>query len=122
MNELPKGIQVLASGYADTPQPDVQRDEMDRGPVNQELINTRLRWEMGVTFLMETRQALEDFEHWYTNTIRIIGWFDVRHPRTGQTIRARFPKGERGAAEMIAPGWRASSVTAKLEYYTDGVP
>lgn len=116
MNELPPGVQVLVSGFADTPMPDVQRDEMDRGPINQELINTRLRWEMDVQFLMESRQALTDIMFWYRNTIGIIGYFDMVHPRTGQTIRARLVKGEMGAALPIAPGWRASTIQAKLEY------
>lgn len=122
MNELPAGVQVLVAGFADTPKPDVQRDEMDRGPVNQELINTRLRWEMDVTFLMESKQALEEFEFWYTRTIRIIGWFDLKHPRTKKVIRARLVDGERQAAVPIAPGFRASTISAKLEYYADDIP
>lgn len=121
MNELPAGVQVLVAGFEDTPKPDVQRDEMDRGPANQELINSRLRWEMAVTFLMESRSALDAFEFWYTSTIKIIGWWDMRHPRTGKMIRCRLIKGERGSAVPIAPGFRASTVTATVEYMTNGI-
>lgn len=120
MNELPSGVQVLAAGFEDVPKPDVQRDEMDRGPMNQELINQRIRYEMTVTFLMDTRSALDAFEHWYTNVIKIVGWWDMPHPRTGKTIRVRLIKGERGAAVPIVPGFRAATVTATVEYLTNG--
>ena len=119
MNELPKGIRLLTEGYSDTPKPEVVRDEMDRGPANQELLNTRMRMEMQVTFFMDTRAKLEAFEDWYRNTIRIIDWFDTVHPRTGVAIRARFPNGERGPAVALVPGFRASSVNATVEYYED---
>lgn len=122
MNELPQGVQVLVSGFTDTPMPDVQRDEMDRGPINQELINTRLRWEMDAVFLMESRKALDEVLFWYTNTIRIIGYFDMRHPRTGKQIRARLVKGELGSPVPIAPGFRASTIQTKLEYFHDDIP
>ena len=118
MNELPSGVQILLGGFSESPQPQVQRDEMERGPVNQELINSRLRWEMPVQFLMESKQALTDMLAWYTRTIRVIGFFDMRHPRTGEVIRARLVEGKMEQAVPIAPDWRASTINATIEYWT----
>jgi hypothetical protein len=117
MNELPSGVQVLVAGYGETPSPQVLRDEMDRGPVNQELINSRMRWTMSVTFLMESKAALDALLVWYRDTIKVIGYFTLNHPRTGKPIQARLVEGKLGTISPLAPGFRASSVSVELEYY-----
>lgn len=117
MNELPEGVQVLVAGFGETPDPDVQRDEMERGPINQELLNSRIRWTITVTFMMESKAALAAFFSWYRNTIKVIGYFTMKHPRTGEELQFRLVDGKIGTAAPIAPNWRASTIAAELEYF-----
>lgn len=118
MNELPNGVQILLGGFSESPDPQVQRDEMERGPVNQELLNTRMRWSMPIQFLMESREALDALLAWYRNDIKVIGFFPMRHPRTGETIQARLVEGKLENAVPIAPNWRASTINCEVEYWT----
>lgn len=117
MNELPAGVQVLFSGYQEEPHPDVQRDEMDRGPINQELLNSRMRWTMPLTLLILSPEAFDALTNWYTNTIRVIGWFDIKHPRTGETLKVRLEDGKLGALQPIRPGFKAGQVQITVEYW-----
>lgn len=117
MAALPQGVKLLVAGFGDTPEPSVQRDEMDRGPINQELLNSRVLWKMQATLLMETKAAQAAFDNFWRNEVGIIGWFDLVHPRTGQLLSVRFVGGKIGTATMIAPGWRAASRAVELEYY-----
>ena len=97
--------------------PRVQRDEMDRGPANQELINSRMLWNTKATLIFETKEAIATFLDWWQNTIGVIGWFEMPHPRTGQTIRARVPSGAVGDISPLASGFYAATVATTLEYY-----
>lgn len=117
MSTIPKGVQFLAAGFGETPEPTVQRDEMERGPINQELINTRVRYVMPVTILMESKAAITLFMDWWKTELGVIGYFDLKHPRTGEMLRARFVSGKIGTLTQIAPGWRAASTSAELEYW-----
>lgn len=117
MSTIPKGVKFLAEGFGETPEPTVQRDEMERGPINQELINSRMRYVLPVTILMERKQYIADFMSWWKNDLGVIGYFDLKHPRTGEMIRARFVGGKIGTLQMIAPGWRAASLSTELEYW-----
>lgn len=117
MNELPKGVQILLGGFSESPHPDIQRDDMERGPVNQELLNTRIRWSMPVQFLIQGKDTLAALLSWYTDTIKVVGFFDMPHPRTGEIIRARLVEGRLDQATMIAPKWRASTINCEVEYW-----
>ncbi len=117
MNELPAGVQVLFAGFQEEPHPDVQRDEMERGPINQELLNSRMRWTMPLTLLILEAAAFDALLDWYSNTIRVIGWFDIKHPRTRETIQVRLEKGVLGPLQPIRPGWKAGQVQITVEYW-----
>lgn len=117
MSTIPEGVQFLVEGFGETPEPTVQRDEMERGPINQELINTRVRYVMPVTILMTSKAAIAAFESWWKNDLGVIGYFDLKHPRTGVMLRARFVSGKIGTLEQVAPGWRAAKTSTELEYW-----
>lgn len=117
MVTLPFGTRIVFSGFGEKPTPDVQRDEMERGPANQELLNSRVRVEVSATLLFESRDAITAFFNWYYNTIKVIGYFDMIHPRTGQLIQARFIGGDIGTVSPLAPGFYAGSTTTTIEYY-----
>lgn len=102
---------------SDTPKPTVDRTEMDRGPAQQRLVPGRVLFQSAFEFLFESNDDVNNFMDWYVNTIGVIGWFTMKHPRTGATITARFPKGELGDIVPITGGYGMSSVTTTVEYY-----
>lgn len=117
MNEMPQGVRPLYSGFSEEPHPDVQRDEMDRGPVNQELLNSRIRWTLQLDLLLEEETAFDALIVWYSQTIRVIGSFDMKHPRTGETLRCSLVDGKLGVLQPIRPGFKAGTVPITVEFY-----
>lgn len=117
MNELPEGVKVLFSGFNEEPHPQVQRDEMERGPVNQELLNSRMRWTMPLSLFLDRAEAFDALIRWYTETIRVIGFFDLKHPRTQETIRCRLEEGKLGTLQPVRPGFKAGTVDIVVEFW-----
>lgn len=115
---LPSYTRAIMSTASDTPKPQVERVEMDRGPAQQRLVNSRVLFNMAVEFLFETNADLNDFvDNWYTSTIGVIGWFTMRHPRTGATVTCRFPSGALGDVTPITGGYTMATVSSVVEYY-----
>lgn len=117
MNELPSGVRLLFTGFNEEPHPEVQRDEMDRGPINQELLNSRMRWTMPLALFLDRAETFDALITWYTDTIRVIGWFNMKHPRTGKELRVRLVDGKLGALQPIRPGWKAGTVDITVEFW-----
>ena len=116
-NALPSYARAIMASASDTPKPSVDRVEMDRGPAQQRLVNARLLRNMAVELLFQSQDDVNNFDIWYSTTIGVIGWFTMRHPRTGQTITARFPSGLLGDVTPITGGYAMASVTTTIEYY-----
>lgn len=102
MATLPSYVTVRMSGYGEEFDPSVERTEMERGIPKQRCINTRVMATLRLSFLFPTSTDAANFEEWYFDTIKRIGWFDMTHPRTGGTISARFPGGNIGEMRSIS--------------------
>lgn len=116
MASLPSYVAVRFPDYGETPQPSVERTEMERGVPKQRRTNSQTLVQVQATFLFMSSAAASDFEAWYYNTIGIVGWFTMPHPRTGQTINARFVGGNIGTLSPLSPTFSQSYRTVTLEY------
>lgn len=96
MATLPTYVRLLLDGAAEKFDPAIVKSEMERGLAKQRLGNSRVVKKLSATLLFKTAADATAFEDWYFNTIRRIGFFDVVHPRTGQTIAMRFEGGAIG--------------------------
>lgn len=116
MAALPNYVGFLFSDFGETPAPSVLRTAMERGVPKERLINSHVLVQMRVTLVFRTPQQATDFETWYYEDIQRIGWFDMPHPRTAQTIRARFVAGDIGTLVPRVPTFKGSQRTASIEY------
>lgn len=116
METFPDYAEILFAEYGEDFEPSVERTEMERGVPRQRVLNTHVLQTMGASVLFRSQQAAFDFEDWYFNRLKRIGWFNVRNPRTGQTVQARFQAGKIGRLEPLAPGFRLSKRDLVLEY------
>lgn len=109
MAALPGYVGVLYDSIRDRPNPSVERTEMERGVAKQRRTNTGTLISLPLTFDFATMDDAEAFLDWYFDVIRIVDFFDMTHPRTGATIRARFVGGDVGElrpAEGIDRPWQ----------------
>lgn len=90
----PSKFKILREGFSETPTDRVISSQMDVGPAKK-----RRRTILGVkniSFMVQTTIAdYADFEQFYLDND--VGSFDFTHPRTNQTVKARFvsvPTGE----------------------------
>lgn len=90
----PSKFKILREGFSETPADRVISSQMDVGPAKK-----RRRTILGVkniSFMVQTTIAdYADFEQFYLDND--VGSFDFTHPRTNQTVKARFvsvPTGE----------------------------
>lgn len=102
MAALPSYVVVRMSGYSEDIEPSVERTEMERGPAKQMLLNSQVLVTLKLSFLFPTTARSEEFLDWYMDTIKRIGYFDMRHPRTGQTVSVRFPGGNIGTLRSLS--------------------
>lgn len=116
MAALPAYVGFLFSGYGETPNPSVERTEMERGVPVERVLNSQVLVQIRVTFVFRSPEQATGFETWYYEDIKRIGWFDMPHPRTGQTITARFVAGNIGTLVPRVPTFRGSQRDVTLEY------
>lgn len=102
MAALPSYVTVRMTGFSESFDASVQRTEMERGMPKQRLLNTQVLQKLNVSLLMATAEQAEDFIDWYLDTIKRIGFFTMRHPRTGATISVRFEGGSIGELRSIS--------------------
>jgi len=96
MAQLPSTALVMFSNLQNGFDPSVQRDEMERGPAKERVLNSRVAMTQALSLYFETLAAADEFEAWYFDVIGRIGWFTMRHPYRGTTITVRFIKGDIG--------------------------
>jgi hypothetical protein len=116
MAALPDYVSLLLAGQADSFDPGVVRSEMERGLAKQRVGNSRVVRKLSATLQFESNADVNAFEDWYFNTIRRIGFFDVRHPRTGVLTPMRFENGSIGELTPAVNGYRIASRAVVLEY------
>ena len=104
--------------FSETPEPVVERSQMERGVPKQRRISSDARVEVQLTLHFDSAAEIAAFEAWFYTTIKAgQDWFDWPHPRTGATLQARIVGGELGALSYLAPtlGWAKRGL--KLEYW-----
>lgn len=116
MSQLPAYVHVLLDGFGETPDPSVERTEMERGMAKQRIINTDVVVAVAATFLFDTLADHAAFMTWYRTDIVRVAFFGMAHPLTGEALQARFVGGDIGtlqSGQATGKGWRRS---VKLEY------
>jgi len=116
MAEFPTYAQILADGFTESFDPAVERTDMERGVPKQRLINTQVLVKLNATLLFRSAADVDAFEAWYFDAIKRIGWFQMKHPRTGATITARFEGGSIGSLSPLAPRFYIASRSVVMEY------
>lgn len=116
MAALPDYVSLLLAGQGDAFDPSVIRSEVERGLAKQRVGNSRVVRKLNATLHFESQADANAFEAWYFHTIRRIGFFDVRHPRTGVLIPMRFEGGNIGELVPAVNGYHIASRAVVLEY------
>lgn len=116
MAALPEYVTVLFDGYGEEFEPAVLRSEMERGPPKERLLNTQVLQQVAARLLFKSKADAASFEAWYFDTIKRVGYFDVAHPRTGNTISAKFRGGEIGRLVPLVPDFSWSVRDVVIEY------
>jgi len=114
--DFPSYAHILADGFTESFDPAVERTDMERGVPKQRLVNTQVMAKVSATILFRKKADIASFESWYFDTIKRIGWFQIKHPRTGATITARFEGGSIGTLVPLGPAFYIASRTVILEY------
>ncbi|QYW02489.1 hypothetical protein CPT_Silvanus_015 [Stenotrophomonas phage Silvanus] len=116
MSNWPATAKIILPGYGEEPQPSIRRTEMERGMPKQSLMNTHVMQELTFTVQFETEEAAQEFEDWYFNDLRRIGFFNFRNPRTRQVVSARFKEAKIGSLSPITGGFGLTQRTVTVEY------
>lgn len=116
MATFPDYAKLLLSGVTDSFDASVSRTEMERGMPKQRRKNKRVLRKISCTVMFQSSEHVQQFEDWYFNTIGRIGFFDVKHPRTGVLTSMRFESGQIGELTPQASGFAISSRDVVLEY------
>ncbi len=116
MTDFPDHAQILSDGFTESFDPSIERTDMERGVPKQRILNSRVLVKLTATLLFRSPQAVADFEDWYFSTVGRIGWFQLKHPRTGELITARFENGSIGTLSPLAPAFFIASRTVVMEY------
>lgn len=102
MATLPSYVTVRQSNWSERAEPNVEVTQMERGPDKYRRINSRQTMQMPCSLLLRTTDDDLDFMTWHRDVLGEIGYFDMPHPRTGQTISVRFVEGSIGEVQSIA--------------------
>lgn len=114
----PSGMRYDWRDFSETPEPVVERSEMERGVPKQRRISSDARVELQLTLHFDTTAEIAAFEAWFYTTIKAgQDWFDFPHPRTGATVQARIVGGELGALTYLRRPLDKAKRTVKLEYW-----
>lgn len=114
METWPTYARFLMDGAGETPQPNFIRSEMERGPVKARRLNSHARVHLPGQVLFLSQADIAAFDAWYFDTIKEVGWFTFRHPRTGQLVMASIV--ELGTRVPLAGQYAVASQPVTLEY------
>lgn len=116
MATWPQSARIVLGSYSDEFDPSIRRTEMERGMPKQAILNSNVLRELTFTVVFETNKAANDFEDWYFNELKRIGFFDLRNPRTRTIVNARFKEAKIGTLTPITGGFGVSQRTVTVEF------
>lgn len=116
MAVFPSYAHILTDGFTESFDPAVERTDMERGVPKQRLLNSQVMAKVNATVFFRKKEDIAAFESWYFDTIKRIGWFQIKHPRTGVTITARFEAGNIGTLAPLGPAFFIASRAVVMEY------
>lgn len=116
MAALPSYVKLLRDNAGEKFDPGVAVSEMEKGLQKMRVTQSRVVVQVAATLFFKTRQDSIAFESWYFNTIRRIGFFDWRNPRTGQVLSVRFKGGDIGQLTPVTSRYGKSQRAVTLEY------
>ena len=116
MASLPSYVGMVYSATQEKPSAAVNRAEMDRGMPKQALVNSRTPVQLKLTFDFATPADADAFLDWYFDEIKVVGQFNMPHPRSGATITAQFVGGDIGALVPVEGVDRPWQCDVQLEY------
>lgn len=121
MEVFPSYARFEVDGFAESvPDPSVRRTEMERGPARQEIINSDVWVVLKGTVKFFTEEDASSFFDWYMDDIKRVQFFEMRHPRTGNMIQARFIGGKIGELTPITGRFGMSQRPVEMEYLRYG--
>jgi hypothetical protein len=116
MADWPSNAHWLMTSFQETAESGVIKSEMERGPAKLRVASSRVAVELTGTVVFLSAKHAADFEDWFYDDLKRVGWFSLRHPRTRDVVTARFKGGELGSLQPVAPAFAASARTVTLEY------
>lgn len=116
MAAFPNYVRFDLNGYTEGEDPSVLRTEMERGVPKERIINSDVMATIKGTVTFLAKEDIASFDAWYFDTIKRIGWFDFRHPRTRQMLSVRLVGGKRGELQPIKAGFGIATRMIELEY------
>lgn len=116
MAALPSYVRMLRDNAGEEFDPGVVVSEVEKGLAKMRVSQSRVVVQVAATLFFRKRQDSINFESWYFDTIKRIGWFDWRDPRTGQVRSVRFKSGAIGRLEPQSAGYGHSKRAVTLEY------
>lgn len=116
MAALPSYVKLLRDDAGEQFDPGVVVSEMEKGLAKMRVGQSRVVVQVTATLFFKTREDTIAFEDWYFTTIRRIGWFDWRDPRTGLVRSVRFKGGDIGKLTSAAARYGKAQRSVTLEY------
>lgn len=116
MAELPRYVRLLRDGAGEEFDPGVVVSEMEKGLAKMRVGQSRVVVEVAATLLFRSRQDTLDFDDWYFQTIKRVGWFDWRDSRTLTVRSVRFKGGAIGQLLPLSPRYGYAKRSVTLEY------
>ncbi|WP_434212773.1 hypothetical protein [[Pseudomonas] boreopolis] len=116
MIRWPDYAEVRFADYVEEFDPSVERTEMERGVPKQRIVNSEVLQSIQASVQFRSAEAVVSFERWYFEEVGRIGWFTMEHPRTGETITARFRNGSIGQLVPLNTLFRFAKRDLVLEY------
>jgi len=118
MAAFPSWVQYDWRDLQETPDPIVERTEMDRGRPKQRRTNSDARIEVAMTVHLDTPAQVADFETWFFDTVAAgQDYFDWTHPRTGAVVQARIVGGQLGPLSYLNRTLGKARRSFKIEYW-----
>lgn len=118
MATWPTGMRYDWRDFSETPEPVVERSEMERGRPKQRRIASDARVEVQLTLHFDSKAEIAAFEDWFYTTIKAgQDVFDWPHPRTGVTVQAQVVGGELGPLTYLRGPLDKAKRSLKIEYW-----